>query len=199
MASKIEIANMALTHLGMKTIRSLESNDPAAIACSTFFDAARDEVLGEAQWPFANVQALLTLTSQEIVGWRYAYLYPVKAASVWAVYDEGTTEQKDSQDFEVKFVPGATQLRVVCSNLANAYCDYTYKVEDTSLYSPKFVAALSYRLAAAMAQTLIGSAELGIQAMNIYNALISEAKRISAAEKKKKPTQRSSYQDSRGS
>lgn len=198
MSSKIDIANLALTHLGMNPIRSLETNTPSAIACNTFFESSRDDVLAEAQWPFANVQTALVLSNITILGWDYVYVYPTKAAAVWAVYDESTVEEKEAQSFEVRFVPSSNQ-RVICSKLASAYCDYTHKVEDTSLYGPKFVMALSYRLAAAMAHTLVGSVEVGVQMTNLYNVIISEAKRISMAEKKRKPFQRSSYQDSRGS
>lgn len=197
MASKIDIANLALTHLAMNPIRSLETNSPAAIACNTYFDSSRDEVLGEAQWSFANAQAALARSTVTVIGWDYVYAYPSKAAAVWAVYDEATVKEKDSQEFEIKLSP-TNNVRVICSNLVDAYCDYTHKVEDTSLYSPKFVIALSYRLAAAMAHTLVGSVEVGTTMMTIYNALISEAKRLNASEKIKKPFQRSSYQDSRG-
>jgi len=195
--SKIDICNMALTHLGMKSLTSITSNDPSAIACNQFFNSSRDDVLGESNWPFASVRETLTLTTEDILGWDYAYLYPVNAAAVWDVFDEATVDKKSEQEFEVKFVP-STNRRVVCSNLQYAYADYTFKVVDTSIYNPKFVMALSYRLAAAMAHTLVGSPEVGIQLMNVYNVMLSEAKRISGSEKKKKPNQESSYQNSRG-
>ena len=195
--SKIDIANMALTHLGMSGITSLTQDNPSAIACNTFFIPARDEVLGESKWPFAAVSESLVLTTETITGWDYCYLYPVNAAAVWDVYDESTTLTRGEQEFEVLFVPG-TNRRIICTDLQYAIADYTYKQEDTSLYSPKFVMAFSYRLAAAMAHTLTGSAEIGIQLSTVYSALISEAKRISGSEKRKKPNQESSYQNSRG-
>lgn len=195
--SKIDIANMALTHLGMNGITSFTQNNPSAIACNTFFVPTRDEVLGESQWPFARVSEALALTNEEVLGWDYCYLYPVKAAGVWNVYDEATVNKKGEQEFEVVYIPDSN-IKVICSNLASAYADYTYKINDTSLYNNKFIMAFSYRLAAAMAHTLTGSAEVGLKLMDIYNALISEAKRISGSEKKKKPNQVSSYQESRG-
>lgn len=194
--SKVDICNMALAHLGMKSITSISENTPSAIACTQFFDTSRDDVLRESQWPFAKVSEALVLTTEEILGWDYVYLYPVRAAAVWAVYDESTYDNKDEQEFEVVFVP-ATNRKVVCSNLQYAYVDYTYKVVDTSIYDPKFVMALSYRLAASMAHTLVGSAEIGEKLMNIYGLILSEAKRISGSEKKKKPNQESSYVNSR--
>jgi len=195
--SKIDIANMALTHLGMKVITSLAENTPSAIACNNFFAPCRDDVFRESRWPFATVSAPLVLVTDTVIGWDYVYLYPVNAATVWSVYDESTVDEKDSQEFEVFFIPGSNR-RVIGSKLSYAYADYTYKVEDTSLYDPKFVMALSYRLAASMANTLTGSPEVSTQLMNVYNAILSEAKRVSGIEKRKKPTQKSSYQNSRG-
>ena len=195
--SKIDIANMALTHIGMKPIANLLENSPAAISCNLFFENCRDDVFRESRWPFAAVRSKLLTATEEVLGWDYIYAYPQKAMTVWAVFDEQTTDKPDQQDFEVRFIPESNR-KVICSNLADAYADYTYKVEDTSLYDPKFSMALSYRLAASIAMNLTGSAELGLKAMEVYNAIISEAKRISGSERTKKPVVESSYQNSRG-
>ena len=197
MSSSVDISNMALAHLGMKAIDSLAEGSPSSIACTTFFEPSRDSVLRGAKWPFATVSEALVLVDVEITGWDYIYLYPVNAAAVWDVYDESTTEEKSKQEFEVKYDPN-TNKNVICSNLEDALVDYSYKVADSSIFDPKFVMAQSYYMAAAMAHTLTGSAEIGVNLMNIYIALESEAKRVNSAEKVKKPKQTSSYQDSRG-
>jgi len=197
MSSKIDICNMALAHLGMKAITSITAPNPASIACNEFFDPSRDDVFSESRWPFASASEPLVLSTETVLGWNYAYAYPVKAAAVWDVYNEGSVSDKEEQEFEVIFKP-SSNLRIVCSDLQLAYADYTYILEDTGIYSPKFVMALSYRLAASMSHTLIGSAEVGLKLLDIYGAAISEAKRVSSREKKKKPRQTSSYQDSRG-
>lgn len=197
MSSKIDICNLALNHLSMRSITSLSEGTPTSNACNTFFDPCRDDVLSEAEWAFASVQQSLVLVSDTVTGWDYVYQYPVKAARVWNVYDESTTDEKGSQEFEVRFVP-STNSKVICSDLQYAIADITYKVEDTTIYDSKFVMALSYRLAAAMAHQLTGSAELGLQLMNVYTALVGEAKRVGNTEKIRKPKQVSSYQNSRG-
>jgi hypothetical protein len=195
--SKVDIANMALTHLAMKGITSLTENTPSAIACNNFFVPCRDDVFRESRWPFASANIRLVIVPDEVLGWEDIYLYPPDAATVWNVYNESTVLRKDSQEFEVFFVPSSNR-RVIATNLPEAYASCTYKVEDTSVYDPKFVMALSYRLAASMAHTLTGSPEIGVQLMNIYVAIIHEAKRVSGSEKFKKPTFDSSYQNSRG-
>lgn len=199
MSSKVDIANLALTHIGgaSRGIVSLTENTPAAIACNSFFDSCRDDVFSESQWPFASVSQPLLTAPEVVLGWTYIYAYPPKAARVWNVYNEATVNKKHEQEFEVKFIAGVNR-RVICSNNPSAYADYTFKVEDTTIYDPKFVMALSYRLAAAIAFTLTGSPEVGEKLMLIYNGMLSEAKRLSGSEKIKKPEQTSSSVNSRG-
>lgn len=195
--SKIEIVNMALTHLGMKGITALTETNPSAVAANNYYDPCRDDVLAESAWPFALTQEALVATTDTVLGWSYVYAYPPKAMGLWWVFDEGTVGQKNEQEFETKYIISGNK-RVVCSNLSPAYAEYTYKVEDTTLYHPKFVIALSYRLAAAMAHTLTGGPDLGIKMTELYNMILSEAKRLSNYEKMKKPTQTSSSVNSRG-
>jgi len=195
-ASKIEICNLALSHLGMQGITSITESNPSAIACNNFFDKCRDDVFSEYRWPFATVREALVLASDEVLGWTYIYVYPTKASTVWYVFDEGTVDTRHEQEFEVMYIP-ASDRRVICSEAQYAYAEYTYQVADTTIYSPKFVIALSYRLAASMAHTLTGDASIGLKLMDVYNAILSEAKRIGYSERIKKPSQTSSYQNAR--
>ena len=197
MSSKIDIINLALNHLGVNGITSLTEQTPAATAANNFYIPSRDDVFREYRWPFATVRETLTLTTAEILGWNYVYQYPVKASTVWSVFDEGTVDTKDQQEFEVLYIPD-TNKKVICSNLQNAYAEMTYRVEDTTLYDSKFIFALSYKLAGAMSHILIGSPEIGIKMSDLYNMIIAQAKTTSYAERLKKPRQVSSYQNSRG-
>lgn len=194
--SKIDICNMALAHLGMKGITSITENNPSAIACNTFFVPSRDDVLGETNWTFAKASEPLVLSTEEVLGWSYIYSYPVKATTVWDVFNEATASDKGKQEFEVVLKP-AQSSRLVCSDLSFAYADYTYQLSDTGLYTPKFIISLSYRLAAMMAHTLVRSTKVGLELTQVYAAALSEAKRINGSEKKRKPKQNSCYQDSR--
>jgi len=197
MASKIQIVNMSLSHLGMNKITSLSQDDPNAIAADTFWEDALNDVYSEHRWPFANVQERLAELTDEIIGWSYVYAYPNKASMVFYVYDEGTADQKkEANEFEVVYIPSSNK-RVICTNIADAYAEYTYKVTDTTLWNAKFTMAFSYKLAAMMAHTLTGDADKGISLLNIYNAVITDAKRLSHQEKIKKPFRQSSAYDAR--
>lgn len=197
MAALLDIYNLALGHLAMNKVNSTTGVDPSTVACNNNYVTCRDDVFSESRWPFATARAALTLSAVTVLGWTYVYVYPTTAARVWFVFDEATVDTKHEQEFEVIY-DVATGARVICSELSTAYAEYTYKVTDTTIYNPKFVMALSYRLAAAMAHTLTGDPAKGEALMGIYNAMISEAKRLSFAERIKKPTQTSGYVNSRG-
>jgi len=227
MSSKVQIANLALQQLGMNPISALTDNqNPTVRAINHAFDPTRDALFGEHRWPFATtigVLAELTTTEVEndggflvegflstpflsvgrtpdpdslVAGWLYVYAYPSKAATVWAVFNEATAEEKDTQEFDTVFLPGPNK-RAIVSNLEEAYCEYTYKVQDTSIWSSTFIVAFSFRLAAMMAHTLLGDVQKGLKLMEISNAYVNEAKRVSWSEKVKKPSQVSGYQNCR--
>jgi len=199
MITKIDICNMALSHLGMNPITSLLEDNPSVRACNNFYNPSRDAVFSEYRWPFATVKEALVGVSDEALEleWEYVYVYPTQAARVWSVYNEGTVDTMDKEEFEVVFQV-ANNRRVICSNNDTAYAEYTYRVQDTNIYDPAFIISFSLRLAASMAHTLIGDVEVGKDLSTTYTTSISEAKRTAYVERKKIPTQTSGYVNSRG-
>lgn len=198
---KLQIANMALLHLGQTKITQAQltaASIPSASAIDLFWDPCRDEVLGESDWPFATctetLSAISTITDAE---YEYVYTYPTSAvSSVWAVFDEGSADKKEEQEFIVKYVP-ASSNKFIFSHLSDAIAEYTYQVTDALLWSHKFNIAFSYRLAAEVCVPITGDVQKGLQLMQVYNAMLGEAKRIGSSEKVKKPTQTSKYLESR--
>ena len=197
MASKIDICNLSLYHLGMKPIASTTDNNPSARACEAFFNLCVEDMYSEYKWPFATAKELMAETTDEVIGWDKVYAYPIRAARVWYIYNEATTDTKEEQEFECIFIPEYNK-RVICTNLEEAYAEYTYKILDPSLFDPKFSMALSYRLASSIAVQLTGDDEKAKAMVEVYNGVLHEAKRLSFVEKRKKPTQNSGYQKSRG-
>lgn len=197
------VCNEALAHLGMGPISDIDvdtdAGDPSAVACSRFFSASRLDVFREHKWGFANTQLTLDEDEDEdneVVGWDFIYTYPASAVAIWNVYNEGTVDVKHEQEFEVRRVENADERRV-CTGLEDAIVDATVLIEDPGDWDYKFKEAFGYKLAAKMAHTLVGDPSIGIKMMEIYNGLISEAKRIGNNEKPKKPTQTSNYRNAR--
>lgn len=196
--STLQIWNLALNFLGMETLTTSALTNPSAKACNLFFETCRDDVYSEYRAAFATVKEALVLVDDTVIGWDYVYQYPTKCARVWNVFNEGSVEYKEEQEFEVVYLSSQNK-RVICSNLESAYAEYTYKVADVTMFDAKFVLALSYKLATAIAPALLGAdSQKATEALNLYLSVISEAKRLNAQEKIKKPTFSSGTVDSRG-
>ena len=198
MVTKVDIYNMALSHLGITAITSLTEDTPSVRAGNQFYTPSRDAVFSDFKWPFATVKEALVGINDTVLEleWDYVYVYPTQAAGVWNVYNESTIKTKDQEEFEVVFQV-ANNRKVICSNNVTAYAEYTYKVADTTIYSPNFSILLSLRLASSMAHTLIADVEVGKDLLLTYGNSLAEARRIAYSERKKKPYQVSAYQQSR--
>lgn len=198
MASKIAIWNLGLGHLGMKAVTSESEDSPSADALNNVWTIALEELFSEGRWPFATAKEALVSVSDDTLEleWSYLYIRPTHAMTVWNVYNEATISNKEEQQFEVVYQPSLSR-RIICTNLETAYAEYTYNVIDTTLYSPKFVMALSYKLASKIAPTLLRDVKVASDMMNMAKMVVDEAKITGFAEKRNKIVLSSSYRDAR--
>jgi hypothetical protein len=202
---QLDIVNLALNHLGMRSLSNLTGSDPSTTAANVYWEPCRDDVLRESSWPFANVVEALDMVTttlswsvtDNIPDWSYAYEYPANAMNIWNVFDEATIDNKQEQNYQVRYDPTLGE-KIILSDLYDPWGEYTYKITEPSKWDSKFVMAFSYRLAATMAHQLTGDASLGLKMMDLYNVILSEAKRLGHSEKVKKPPQSSSTANSRG-
>ena len=196
---KLGVVNLALRHLGMNKVNDLNGLDPSTIVMLDFWDTCVESVFGGHQWSFASVQAALVKSSSDVpLGWLFAYDHPTtNAASVWTVYNEGTYDEKDSQDFDQFLVP-STGNKILVSNLDEAYCEYTYYIEDPTKWDKNFVHAVSYFLAASACNLLTGDMDKAQKMMLVYTGLMAEVKRVDSFESYKKASLTSGYVKARG-
>lgn len=169
MPSAVDIANLALSHLGDEaTVASIDPPEGSAQAehCARWYPIARDELLELHDWSFASTRAALPLLAAGVPQWAYAYARPAGAVRVLAVLDKDATD-------DVQPVPGApvyTPQPFVCeamadgtqailTNQAGASARYTLRVTDPTRFSPLFVTALSYLLASKLAGPVMKGAE----------------------------------------
>lgn len=149
MASIVDICNLALSHLGNKaSVVSISPADGSVEAnyCARFFPIARDEILEMGDWTFARTRTSLALLSTNpSTLWTYAYAKPADCLVPRRIMT-GNNEFKenDSKDFDME---GDTIL----TDRAEALLVYTRPITDPTKFSPGFVTALSYKLAAYLA------------------------------------------------
>lgn len=153
MASTVDICNLALSHLGNKAqVVSISPVDGSVEAdyCARFFSIARDEVLEMNDWTFARTRiALSQLSTNPSTVWQYAYSRPADCITPRRMMTgDATLHEDDSVDFD-------QEGDVLLTNLQNAILVYTRPVEDPTRFSPGFVTALSYKLAAYLAGPIL--------------------------------------------
>lgn len=196
--TKVDICNMALSHAGVKPITALTDNVEAARKLNLFYDSALESVLRDHEWNFANRPgvALTEISNVSITGWDYVYALPTKCAAVRRVYDEGTLDAKDEQDYIEAYVP-TSNAKVICSNLESAICDYTYQITDVSLFDASFINAFTLFLASLVAAPLTGDENKANNLVNKYRLALDAARASNKSEGREKVERPSDYESER--
>jgi len=157
MSSKTEIANMAISHLGIgKEIANLETEQSSeASACRRFYDSARKAVLGDIYWSFATKFATLNLIeSSPNDEWDYSYRYPTDCLDFRRIL---SGMRQDTANSRIIYKLGQdTSGRLIYTDQENAEAEYTVNVEDPGLFTEEFILALSFRLASYIAPRITG-------------------------------------------
>jgi hypothetical protein len=158
MSSEVDIANLALSHLGdSATVASLDPPEGSAQAqhCAIFYPMARDTLLQAYSWGFASKRVALAELVSAWPQWAHAYVKPSDSLSIRAVLSPSATD--DGADSMQPYVIeiDADDNDVIYCNQDLAVALYTKRVVDTTKFSPMFVMALSWHLASLIAGPLI--------------------------------------------
>lgn len=182
MASDVDICNLALANLGdTANVTSINPPDGSAQAalCWRFYPVARDALLELHSWGFSTTRIALALLSvNPTKAWAYCYAAPANVLNYIEVLDP---EAVDEYTVGVQFantianslnsgignyVPQAFEVGtnadgtdIILTNQENAVCRYTRLVDDPTKFSPLFIEALGWSLAAKLAGPLIKGSE----------------------------------------
>lgn len=159
-SSVVQICNLALNHIGAKTITSLDESSESARKCSLVYAPLRDAVLRDFAWNFATATEQLALLDETIPGWDFLYVQPIRCLNVRRVFSEVALANPTPSDFKILLSP-TTKTKCIASKIETAWCEFTYQVTDPTVFDPKFIEALSYRIGASLAQSLAGNIQLG--------------------------------------
>jgi hypothetical protein len=153
-ASEIDIGNLALAHIGEDAgVSSFDppEGSPHAEALARFYPIARDTCLEAHAWKFARVTKMLDAPLGATVdGYEYAYALPADCLKVVRLYPEGGRRQIDTI-YEFETETDDSGQKILLTDLESPYIVYVRQVDDTSKFTPTFVTALSYLLAAMIA------------------------------------------------
>lgn len=158
--TEVEAANLALGHLGQDGITSLDDRSTRARACRTFFAAVRDATLQKENWGFATGYVTPAEAVAPPPGWgggfSRRYALPADCLKVRHVENSGANE------WEVLSAAAAgsgsdAEVKVLATDMAAPKVCYSRLIAAPRLWSPKFLAAFSHALAAAVAPKVTGS------------------------------------------
>lgn len=200
MASEIDIANLALAHLGDDaTVSSFNPPEGSAQAehCARFYPIARDSLLEQHGWGFATRRATLNKIDGYVdpTGeWAFAYALPnlcikpievrpptqlsgvITSYPLSTIAPSGNIVGNNGIEFTVEIDENGN--KILLTNQTDASAVYLIQVIDTSKFSPLFVDTLSRYLASYIAGPLlkgeVGRAESKAQ-LQITMALMGKA------------------------
>lgn len=183
MASAVDIANMALAHLGEEpAITSLDappSGGAHAKKAAIFYPIARDALLEMHDWHFATRRIVLAELDEDTLddggerpaGYTYGYSFPAECVKIQRVTPVEATDDTNSQDFLVETLESGD--KVVWTNVEDACAIYTKFVTDTTKFSPLFRSALAHMLASHLAGPIIKGREgRSVAAEHLKHALL---------------------------
>ena len=206
MTSKTELINMALAHIKQRKIASLTEVSIQASEALRCYEIARHETLRGHDWGFATVVKSLSLDSTYATDsegtyagkWIYAYTYPANCVAMWHIYSVGTTDKDNGEQFRVVY-DDTNNKKVILTDTDEALGEYTFDVQDVTMFDANFVSAFAYRLAADMAPNLTGDDSIAESMFKMYTALMQDAERVASYESKddSSKTAKSSYEELR--
>lgn len=180
MSSDVEICNLALRYLGLGTIASLDENRREAKDCKLFYSTARDAVLRDHAWNFAQKRrglAGIAMPADYDGKYLLAYVYPADCLKARKVVISGGSAD---QDFEVMRAP--TGEKIILTNADPAVLLYTMTVADPNWFDADFIEALALKLASKLARPLTQSAQAEQAMATLYVNALNGAKTADSKE-----------------
>lgn len=202
-ASRTQIANMALAHLGVnKDIQDITTDRSSeAGVVRRFWDEVRDATLRSFPWPFAKKSSALQLVqANPTAWWQYAYQYPSDCLAFYRIND-GLGTYQDTRQSRVPYeIVAGPSGRLIYTNQQDAVGDYCLRVEETHYWDGDFNLAFSLMLAAYIAPSVTRGDpfKLGQRAMQLAMMQMGIAQKDAANENQDPEEPASEFERVRG-
>lgn len=156
MASKIDVFNLALGHIGVSsTVADELERSPERVICSRYWDTCRDALLSykDMPWGFATARVTLADIGTPPTGWGYRYRYPNDSVNALAIV--GGTGRVENIQARPKFaIQWEADGRVILADIDEAVLLYIKRIEEAERWPSSFVEAMAYRLASMIVMPL---------------------------------------------
>lgn len=199
MSSEVNIANLALSHLGdSATVSSLEPPEGSAQAehCARFYPMARDALLQSHAWTFATKRKQLAELASLWPQWDHTYAKPSDALVIHGILSPSATDDTADSHQPYSIEVDGDDNDVIFSDQEKAVALYTRRVVDTTRFPPMFQMSLSWQLASMLAGPVLkgdtGAAE-SKRCMQMMDYWRSKAIESDANQRKIDMTHRASW------
>ena len=193
--TKAKIFNIALKNLRVSvSIQNANQTDKNTIILNEYYYSAKEQVLKDFDWNFANSYRELSLTGNIPMNpkFLYEYDYPndcVFTREIISYSDDNLTE------FEVS--ANIAGQKVINTNITPAILRYTKLVDNETFFTSEFAMALCWYLAFLAAPAITGNRNIQSDCLNVYTSILAKAKSINASEGYTKCNEKCSWLDIR--
>lgn len=144
--SSVQIANLALSHLGVNGIESFTERSVEARTMKQFYDTCRREVLERFDWSFARKRVALALHPEAAPAgmWEFRYTRPADCVEFRRIQNP-LGEQADPVPFRQEAAEDGSLC--ILTDLDQAIGIYTYDCQIVEAFTTSFGVALSHCLA----------------------------------------------------
>ena len=198
MASRVEIANRALTKVGEARIMSLDDDVEAARVISALWDVVRDAELRSRNWNFSvKREALAALSAAPSWGFAVQYQLPsdcLRVVQVGEFFPGPSMSDYRNRNESMWQIEGG---KILTDYEAPLKIRYVARIEDTGSWDALFVEVFACRLAVEICERITQSNTKRELAWNEYGDAIKSAVRADAIENPPEPLPDDSWMLSR--
>lgn len=178
--TKAKLFNIALKNLRVSvSIQNANQTDKNTVILNEFYDSAKEQVLKDFDWNFANSYRELALTGNIPANPKFLYEYDYPNDCIFA---RELISYIDDKIVEFEVAANKTGQKVINTNLTPAILRYTRQVDNEILYSTEFAMALCWYLAFLAAPAITGNRNIQSDCLRIYTSILAKAKSINASE-----------------
>ena len=178
--TKSKIFNITLKNLRVSVgIQNSNQSDKNTVILNEFYDSAKEQVLKDFDWNFANSYRELALTGNIPQNPKFLYEYDYPNDCLFA-REIIPYVNKEIVEFEV--ASNVTGQKVINTNITPAVLRYTKLVDNETFFSTEFVMALCWYLAFLAAPAITGNRSIQSDCLSVYTSILAKAKTINASE-----------------
>lgn len=178
--TKAKIFNITLKNLRVSVgIQNSNQSDKNTVVLNEFYDIAREQVLKDFDWNFANSYRELSLTGNIPQNPKFLYEYDYPNDCVFA---REIIPYVDSEMVEFEIAANTDGQKVINTNQTPAILRYTKTVDNETFFSAEFVMALCWYLAFLAAPAITGNRAIQSDCLNVYTNILAKSKALNASE-----------------